>query len=78
MAASELLEEWKNFKLTSEEEEITVDIDSTAIEDTGKRLDLSLVGKLFFKRSIFCYVLKNTLRIAWRLDLNAFIVENAG
>ncbi|XP_022132681.1 uncharacterized protein LOC111005481 [Momordica charantia] len=78
MAASNLLEEWKNFKLTSEEDKIAVDIDSSALEGTGKCLELSLICKLLSKRSISCTVLKNTLKIAWKLDCKAFSVDIIG
>lgn len=55
-----------------------MDIDSASIVDVGSRIELSLVGKLFLKRPGSCSVLKNTMRSAWKMDLNTFSVENIG
>lgn len=78
MATFDLLEEWKNFKLTSEEEETAIDVDASAPATTGSRLEQILVGKLFIKRPITCPVMKNTMRTAWKLENNAFEVQSLG
>lgn len=64
MAAEDLLEDWRNLSLTAEEEEIAVDVDRDAVEDTGKALSMSLMGKLLAGRTISCEIIKNTMKSA--------------
>lgn len=78
MSTSDLLEEWKHFKLTAEEENITTNVDAPASVDISSKIDKILVGKLFVKRPISCPVMKNTMRNAWKLENNAFEVESIG
>lgn len=78
MATTELLDEWKKFRLTSIEEEVTVDVDQGAIQKAGRRLETCLAGKLLLQMTISREeALKKVFQPLWKAG-NGFAVEGIG
>lgn len=77
MNADGLVEEWENLSLTPEEEETLVDVDGSAAIDVERRLETSLIGKIFVKRIIPRDVLIKELRLVWHVE-EGFDVEVLG
>lgn len=67
METDAILEGWKKLRLTSEEEEVAVDIDNDALSNTTDRMRFCLAGKLLCPRQIGSEIIRRTLSIAWRV-----------
>ncbi|XP_022156185.1 uncharacterized protein LOC111023135 [Momordica charantia] len=72
-----LLADWQKFKLTSEEDEIAMDVDVDAVKMAEQGLAYSLVGKLLAKRIISADVLSRVLLLAWKVE-HQLTVESIG
>lgn len=68
MATEELLEGWKKLNLTVDEEEVVVHVDREAAKDTGRALNVCLIGKLLDSRIISCEIIRNTMRSVWKIE----------
>lgn len=71
------MEGWKKLRLTADEEEVAVDVDRAAMEETEKVLNVCLMGKLLAGRSITCEIISNTMKKAWKIE-NGLSVESMG
>ncbi|KAL2925745.1 Copper homeostasis protein cutC-like protein, partial [Bienertia sinuspersici] len=81
--ADELIEGWKKFNLT-EDEENEIDMDEVPDDDMAPQVELALVGKLFTNSSFNIEAMKSVLRSSWKpikglavreIDHNLFIFQ---
>ncbi|KAL2907049.1 Gag polyprotein [Bienertia sinuspersici] len=81
--AEELVEGWKKFKLTEEEDE-EIDLDVLPDDEMQTQIELALVGKLFTNSSFNIEAMKNVLRASWKpikgmtvreIDKNLFVFQ---
>lgn len=72
-----MTEELKKFILMVEEEETTIYNDGSTSILIRKRLESSLVGKLFSKGIVSIEVIRNVLKMAWEIE-NCLTIESLG
>lgn len=70
------LADWQKLSLTSEED-LVIDIEGKALEDTEKELNTCLIGKLLLNRSINGEIIQSTFTEIWKLKEN-LKVKNIG
>ncbi|CAK9309313.1 unnamed protein product [Citrullus colocynthis] len=70
METEELLENWKNFRLSEEERVTKIDFDPRLGSLIDGQLDHCLVGKLLTTRTIVPEIIKNVFANAWRTKLS--------
>lgn len=70
METEELLENWKNFRLSEEERVTKIDFDPQLGSLIDGQLDHCLVGKLLTTRTIVPGIIKNVFANAWRTKLS--------
>lgn len=77
MDTEELMEDWKKFRLSEEEERTRIEFVTILDSLISDQMNHCLVGKLLTSRTIVSGIIKNTFSNAWRTNLN-FSVDSLG
>lgn len=68
MDPSSLMDDWSKLSLTQAEEDVSVDADRSAVEQTGQILGCCLLGKLLLHKMLSAEVRRKTFKAVWRID----------